>query len=99
MRRHFFRTLTVLFVVSLGHAISAVPLRAMQQAGPALVNQCLPSGGGTAPAPSAAVYRLSAECLAELRSALNAGAFGRALAGLASDRRVRPVWRRCGVRW
>ena len=79
MQRHFFRTLSVLFVVSLGHTISAVPLRAMQQAGPVLVNQCLPSGGVTAPAPSAAVYRLSAECLAELRSALNAGAFGRAL--------------------
>ena len=32
-----------------------------------------------APAASAAVYRLTSECLGELRSALNAGAFGRAL--------------------
>ena len=34
---------------------------------------------GTGPAPSAAVYRLTPSCLRDLRLALNAGEFGRAL--------------------
>jgi hypothetical protein len=84
------RTFSALFLFISVLAAVAEPVSAMPQGvqgvqGVQLVQQqgvkpCN-AGDGTlsAPLPSAAVYRLTPDCLAELRSALNAGSFGRAL--------------------
>ncbi len=64
--------------VALALGAAASPLYAQSGVVSTSSGACVVAGG-QGPAPSAAVYRLTPPCLRELRAALNAGEFGRAL--------------------